>query len=130
MNVTHPDDEAVDAFARLMKARLAEKRRQGKGGWHGACSITYLSEELRRHVEKGRLIDTVDVANYAMFLRMRGHPIAQPDQPVHRVDCNLNPKIIGWQWEVDIEGHRFSYLTPDLPPVGKLFWNLKPVYDK
>ena len=29
----HPDDEAVDLFVTVMKARLAQKRREGRGGW-------------------------------------------------------------------------------------------------
>ncbi|WP_216820823.1 hypothetical protein [Pusillimonas sp. T2] len=68
------DDAAVDAFAATMKAKLAKKRVEGRGGWQ-ECSAEYLSELLREHVDKG---DPVDVANLAMMLHQNGQPI-QPE---------------------------------------------------
>ena len=67
----HPDDEAVDRFAAAMKAKLAKKRDDGRGGWDNPdeCSIAFLSELLRDHVAKG---DPVDVANFAMMIHQRG----------------------------------------------------------
>lgn len=67
----HPDDVAVDHFAAAMKAKLAEKRTQGRGGWNdpAACSVERLAHMLVEHVSKG---DPVDVANFAMMLHMRG----------------------------------------------------------
>lgn len=67
----HPDDAAVDGFAAAMKAKLAKKRAEGRGGWQ-ACDAAYLSELLRGHVEKG---DPVDVANLAMMLHQNGQHI-------------------------------------------------------
>jgi len=67
----HPDDAAVDAFAAAMKAKLAKKRAEGRGGWE-TCSAERLSEMLRDHVNKG---DPVDVANLAMMLRQNGQSI-------------------------------------------------------
>lgn len=64
----HPDDAAVDAFAAVMKAKLAKKRSEGRDGWQ-ECSAEYLSDLLRSHVEKG---DPVDVANLAMMLHQNG----------------------------------------------------------
>lgn len=71
----HPDDLAVDRFAAAMKAKLAKKRAEGRGGWQNKddCSAEFLSELLRGHVEKG---DPVDVANLAMMLHQRGERIA------------------------------------------------------
>ncbi|MBD9542904.1 hypothetical protein IB276_26005 [Ensifer sp. ENS04] len=67
----HPDDLAVDSFAAAMKAKLAKKRAEGRGGWENPseCSIAYLSELLRDHVNKG---DPVDVGNLAMMIQQRG----------------------------------------------------------
>lgn len=70
----HPDDEAVDRFAAKMKAKLARKRAEGRGGWDDKryCSQELLSVLLRAHVAKG---DPVDVANLAMMLHQRGESI-------------------------------------------------------
>jgi hypothetical protein len=75
----HPDDDAVDAFAAAMKAKLARKRAEGRGGWSDkdVCSNEVLSAALREHVERG---DPVDVANFAMMLHQRGESIAQPSK--------------------------------------------------
>ena len=70
----HPDDTAVDAFAEAMKAKLAEARAKGRGGWQDKddCPQQRLSDMLRAHVEKG---DPRDVANFCMFLHQRGEAI-------------------------------------------------------
>lgn len=70
----HPDDVAVQAFAGAMKAKMARKRNEGRGGWQdkGQCSAEWLSELLRGHIGKG---DPVDVANLAMMLHQRGERI-------------------------------------------------------
>ncbi|MBY3151308.1 hypothetical protein HFO56_02765 [Rhizobium laguerreae] len=62
----HPDDIAVDRFA---------KRRQGRGGWQDkeSCSGPFLSSLLVEHVEKG---DPIDVANFSMMIHQRGEQIA------------------------------------------------------
>jgi hypothetical protein len=76
--IAHPDDLAVDRFAAAMKAKLAQKRAEGRGGWDrkDECSAEFLAELLRRHVEKG---DPVDVANLAMMLHQRGETILPGD---------------------------------------------------
>lgn len=63
----HTDDLAVDRFAAAMKAKLAKKRDEGRGGWDdpSRCSISYLQTLLHSHVYKG---DMVDVGNFAMML--------------------------------------------------------------
>lgn len=70
----HFDDVAVDRFAEAMKAKLARKRADGRGGWDDKelCSQAFLSNLLRGHVDKG---DPVDVANFAMMLHQRGEAI-------------------------------------------------------
>lgn len=81
----HPDDIAVDRFAAAMKAKLAKKRDEGRGGWDDKedCSQLFLSSLLREHVEKG---DPLDVGNLAMMLHQRDERITCPSvQPVANV---------------------------------------------
>ena len=70
----HPDDLAVDRFAAAMKAKLAKKRADGRGGWDrkDECSNWLLSTLLHDHVDKG---DPVDVGNLAMMIHQRGETI-------------------------------------------------------
>jgi antitoxin component HigA of HigAB toxin-antitoxin module len=74
------DNHSVNQFAFAMRAKLAEKRREGRGGWHDKdyCSGEYLSRLLREHVEKG---DPVDVANFCMMLHQRGERIMSAIEP-------------------------------------------------
>lgn len=67
----HSDDLAVDRFAAAMKAKLAQKRAEGRSGWDDPtqCTGTYLRQLLRGHTSKG---DPVDVGNLAMMLWNRG----------------------------------------------------------
>lgn len=71
----HSDDVAVDAFAAAMKAKMADARAKGRGGWEdpAQCSSEDLSRMLRDHVEKG---DPRDVANFCMMLHQRREAIA------------------------------------------------------
>ena len=73
-NAQHSDDVAVEAFATAMKLKLAEARAKGRSGWNdkNECSQQLLSGMLRSHVDKG---DPRDVANFCMFLYMRGEAI-------------------------------------------------------
>ena len=73
--VQHPDDVAVDRFATAMKAKLADARAKGRGGWEDKdqCSQQLLSDLLRGHVDKG---DPRDVANFCMMLWCRHEAIA------------------------------------------------------
>lgn len=75
LNERHQDDLAVDRFAAAMKEKLGQKRDEGRFGWDdpALCTNEYLSELLRKHVEKG---DPVDVGNFAMMLHQRGERIA------------------------------------------------------
>lgn len=74
------DDKGVRLFSEAMRDKLAQKRGEGRGGWDNKdeCSAEYLSELLRKHVEKG---DPVDVANFCMMLHQRGERILSPIQP-------------------------------------------------
>lgn len=82
--VKHPDDIAVDQFAEVMKAKLADARAKGRAGWQH-CDPAELSFMLREHVEKG---DPRDVANFCMFLWSLGKPIGDA-RPA--LDMKLTP---------------------------------------
>lgn len=71
----HSDDIAVDRFAAAMKAKLAEKRAQGYGGWDNKLEVKrgLLLDLLHGHLAKG---DPVDVGNFAMMLHQRGEGTA------------------------------------------------------
>ncbi|MFC0684663.1 hypothetical protein [Novosphingobium clariflavum] len=88
----HPDDVAVDLFAAAMKAKLAMKRAEGRGGWQNRdeCSAERLSGMLRDHVGKG---DPVDVANFAMMLHQRDEKIS-PEQPRYKPNRGERPETI------------------------------------
>lgn len=75
--VAHADDNAVEMFAAAMKAKLAQKRAEGRGSWNDPkqCTALDLSMMLKRHIEKG---DPVDVANFSMMLHQRGERIIGP----------------------------------------------------
>lgn len=75
----HSDDVAVDRFAAAMKAKLAQKRAEGRGGWDDPeqCPVERLAELLHKHVSTG---DPIDVANFAMMLWCRGGRTTPPVQ--------------------------------------------------
>jgi len=76
------DDIAVDRFAEAMKAKLAKKRDEGRGGWE-TCPGDMLSKMLIDHIAKG---DPVDVANFCMMLHQNGARIRMPEQDQEQVD--------------------------------------------
>jgi hypothetical protein len=72
---THPDDQAVDAFAEAMHGKMAHARGNGAEGWDNPdlCPVERLAALLVQAVAKG---DPVDVGNFAMMLHARG---AEPE---------------------------------------------------
>lgn len=88
----HPDDLAVEAFAAAMKAKMAESRAKGRGGWEDRtqCSPDDLSRMLRDHLEKG---DPRDVANFCMMLHQRGEAIVP--QTMQVPDNQIVRQILG-----------------------------------
>jgi hypothetical protein len=92
----HSDDLAVDRFAAKMKAKLAQARDKGRGGWDDPeqCGPTILLPMLHDHLAKG---DPVDVANFAMMLDHYGASTAPfPTSNVQRarVKCDR----LGCDW--------------------------------
>jgi|GEM_PF-3501180 len=66
----HPDDEAVDQFAALLKTKLSKARAKGRSGWRDpSWPAADINAQLQAHQAKG---DPLDVAAYAMFLALRG----------------------------------------------------------
>lgn len=78
-NDRHPDDDAVDRFAAMMKAKLAQARAKGRAGWQ-TCPPDALQHMLVEHVHKG---DPVDVANFCMFLGVRRECTALDESAVY-----------------------------------------------
>lgn len=74
----HPDDEAVDRFAAVLKGKLAVARAKGRGGWEDKAQVSgdELTDMLVGHLWKG---DPRDVANFCMFLWERGERINLAD---------------------------------------------------
>ncbi|NIC05226.1 hypothetical protein [Billgrantia bachuensis] len=69
----HPDDAAVDRFARTMKLKLAAAREKGRDGWDDPdrCSVELLADLLMEHLQKANRGNYVDIANLAMMLHLR-----------------------------------------------------------
>lgn len=109
---THSDDKAVDRFAVAMKAKLAKKRNEGRGGWEGPdCSQGVLSGLLHEHVGKG---DPVDVANLAMMLHQRGQTIAAM-QPTPAEAAKVLPhSIMVWRSRPTLD-HTGTWATTRYP---------------
>lgn len=77
LDAQHPDDAAVDRFAKAMKLKLKAARDKGRSGWQ-TCPPADLSRMLREHVDKG---DPRDVANFCMFLHEKGAGIEPAQAP-------------------------------------------------
>ena len=75
-----------------MKAKLAKKRQEGRGGWQSMAS-EQLSALLHEHVHKG---DPVDVANLAMMLHQNGQRIEQQRAPDVAEPKSPTPKESWW----------------------------------
>lgn len=70
----HVDDELVDELAKSLKARLAEKRNEGKFGWDdpNQCSPGRLLAAADRHGKGGDGSMLIDQIAYLAMLRFRG----------------------------------------------------------
>lgn len=90
----HADSLAVDRFAFAMKAKLAKKRSEGRGGWDDPeqCSAVELSYLLIQHCFKG---DPIDVGNFAMMLQQRGERIILDDETVSMARAALGTSGTG-----------------------------------
>ncbi|RLK45973.1 hypothetical protein [Cupriavidus plantarum] len=120
----HSDDVHVDAMADAMKARLAEKRAEGRGGWDDAdhCTVEYLAALLVGAVVKGK---SVDVANFAMMLHERNaRPAVLTNALINHCARACPPSLEGLADELlmprenalDAEGH---LIHPALPGIDE-----------
>ncbi|MDM5112785.1 hypothetical protein [Aeromonas salmonicida] len=92
----HPDDVAVDNFAKAMKEKLAKARAKGRSGWDdpAACSVEHLAELLLDHIGKGNQGTFEDIANFAMMLHQRG---ADPVVLVEKLPLPAsNRRLLNW----------------------------------
>jgi hypothetical protein len=126
----HPDNTAVDAFAVAMKAKLAEARAKGRGGWQDKDDFPQqrLSDMLRAHLAKG---DPRDVANFCMFLHQRGEAIL-PADPVAQSEAvawqqKRRPSDYPDEWrECSKEVFDMISRTPDSPWVARELFDHPP----
>jgi len=56
------DNLLLNITIEKMRSKLALKRKQGVVGWHNNCSIEHLKRLLYEHVEKGDMIDVMNIA--------------------------------------------------------------------
>lgn len=64
-------DDRLRSYARMaMRDKLEIARLKGRGGWwnEDECSVEYLRDLLREHIDKG---DMVDVMNFAAMIYAR-----------------------------------------------------------
>lgn len=108
----HADDLAVDRFAIAMKAKLAKKRAEGRGGWEdkNQCTGAFLSTLLREHVDKG---DPVDVANLAMMLHQRGERVEARTAPAEGVAVPAGWKLVPLPGAEVSADHPITVLNPE-----------------
>ena len=68
------DNLAVDTFAKAMKEKLALARAKGKSGWNNkaTCTGAHLADLFWQHTSKENKDNYVDLANFLMFLHVRG----------------------------------------------------------
>lgn len=90
----HPDDVAVDRFAKAMKAKLADARAKGRSGWDdpAACPVQHLADLLLAHIGKCNHGTFEDIANFSMMLHQRG---ASPALLAGKLLFSSTPE--GWQ---------------------------------
>ena len=101
-NESHPDDVAVDDFAKAMKAKMKTSREKGRRGWEYG-NIRYLAAQLIYHVKKG---DPVDVANFCMMLHNRGQS-----------------GILSHAWAAEVEGKaRLKVLSAEEVTTPGFYW--------
>lgn len=117
----HDDDLGVDRFAAAMKAKLAEKRAEGYGGWNDAdkCPPGRLAQLLHDHLAKG---DPLDIGNFAMMLWNRGElcalpataaPVPDGDYTSAEAVAKTVAKLTDWAWLAE-----YANAGWQLPPKG------------
>ena len=113
----HPDDAAVDRFAKAMKAKMAAAREKGRGGWDdpNACSVEFLADLLVGHVGKGNQGNFEDIANLAMMLHQRG---ADPAVLASKKQVMALPK--GWSVTVHETSPRYGIASISGPGVFEM----------
>ena len=83
--IFHPDDRAVNRFAKQMKFKLWQARQKGRSGWDNPieCSTEYLAKLFVGHLQKYNDGNFLDLANLLMMLHERGA------DPVELTECLL-----------------------------------------
>lgn len=82
----HPDDLAVEAFAALMKARLAENRAMGRSGWDdpALCATWQLEDMAQAAAER---FDHLDASILSMMAYLRRNWCSVMERPKALCGC-------------------------------------------
>lgn len=64
------DEQLIEHVRQSMELKLSKKRKQGYGGWQSLyqCNNNYLLDQLKKHIDKG---DMIDVINFAGMIDAR-----------------------------------------------------------
>ncbi|MHB1704959.1 MAG: hypothetical protein ACYCSH_02770 [Acidithiobacillus sp.] len=87
MSDVEADHFLVRQCAEHMAAKLALSRAKGRGGWHTPrCDVSHLHRMLREHVEKGDMVDVLNLAGMILVRQSCGQQEAskQASPPDHQ----------------------------------------------
>jgi hypothetical protein len=68
------DDFLVEFCTKQMKDKMAVSRGKGRGGWHTQrCSTESLRKMLQEHIEKGDMVDVMNIAGMILVREQIGY---------------------------------------------------------
>ncbi len=68
------DDFMVEFASVKMKDKMEQSRNKGRGGWHTPkCSTETLRKMLQEHIEKGDMIDVMNIAGMILVREYIGY---------------------------------------------------------
>lgn len=118
------DNEAVDKFARAMKAKLAMARIKGKIGWDNkeTCSGDHIANLFWKNIRRENEGNLLDLANFLMFLHVRGEHASKIRR--NAPSCNTCGNAICFN-----SMHRFNDES-DLGILSCRYWYGKDIQDE
>ncbi|MCF2900954.1 hypothetical protein L1267_11115 [Pseudoalteromonas sp. OFAV1] len=67
------DTELVNSAKNAMAEKLLDSRNKGRGGWWSEnCSTEHLNELLKEHVNKGDMVDVMNIAAMIYYREAAG----------------------------------------------------------
>ena len=134
----HPDDLAVDAFAALMKQKMAVARDKGRSGWENKsqCDSNTFAKLIASHLHKDNEGNLIDLANLLMMFAHHSGNASQilnylqfPDKEMatfehHGVTFDTNQPYL---WVTSIQADFIENFNGQLENQG-VFFNFKGKY--